>query len=61
MGDHLKPIHFVFFQFGYDWQKYWANFAGQLEFRKKNSIVTAYLLRVNRSRMNSRVMRLPSR
>ena len=21
MGDHLGFIHFVFFQFGYDWQK----------------------------------------
>ena len=22
MSDHFGPIHFVFFQFGYDWQKY---------------------------------------
>ena len=35
MGDHLGSIHFVFFQFGYDWQKYQANqanFTAQLEF-----------------------------
>ena len=25
MGDHLGSIHFVFFQFGYYWQKYKAN------------------------------------
>ena len=22
MGDHLGSIHFVFFQYSYDWQKY---------------------------------------
>ena len=40
MVDHTFCL---FFQFGYDWQKYLANlpnFTNQLEFRKKNSIVT---------------------
>ena len=23
IGDHLGSMHFVFFQFGYDWQKYY--------------------------------------
>ena len=48
MGDHLGSKHFAFFQFGYDWQKYYANwanlpnFTNQLEFRK-NSIVSFHI------------------
>ena len=34
MSDHLGSKHFVFFQFGFDWQKYQANFTNQVEFRK---------------------------
>ena len=43
MGDHLGFKHFTYFQFGCDWQKYYANqanlpnFTNQLQFRK-NSI-----------------------
>ena len=43
MGDHLISIHFVFFQFGYNWQKYQANFPILLfiwSFKKKQTQVT---------------------
>ena len=34
MVDHLTSIHLIFFQRGYDWQKYQANFSAQPEFGK---------------------------
>ena len=45
MGDHLGSIHFLFFQFGYDWQKYQATlpfFSAQIGFIQRSKISTPY-------------------
>ena len=50
IGDHLGPMHFVFFHFGCDYQKYLANlpnFPIQLNFRK-NSIISCFRLNCNK-------------